>query len=71
MASAASLLDTLLSWAHEKGLDAVYLGTTAQFQAAHRFYEKNGFVEVAKEALPSAFPVMGVDSRFYRYAVRP
>ncbi len=67
---AQALLDTLLAWAREKGLDAIYLGTTAQFVAAHRFYEKNGFVEVTKDALPKSFPVMGVDSRFYRYAVR-
>jgi N-acetylglutamate synthase-like GNAT family acetyltransferase len=68
---AKALLDTLLTWAEEKGLDAVYLGTTAQFLAAHRFYENNGFVEVPKHTLPKAFPLMGVDSRFYRYAVRP
>ena len=66
---ARALLDTLLSWAREKGLDVIYLGTTAQFSAAHRFYEKSGFVEVAKEALPTTFPIMAVDTRFYKYAV--
>jgi N-acetylglutamate synthase-like GNAT family acetyltransferase len=66
---AASLLDTVLAWAREKGFRVIYLGTTAQFLAAHRFYEKNGFEAVARESLPDAFPVMGVDSRFYRFAV--
>jgi N-acetylglutamate synthase-like GNAT family acetyltransferase len=64
---ARALLTTALSWARSNGVSAIYLGTTAQFTAAHRFYEKNGFVEVPKESLPASFPVMAVDSRFYRY----
>jgi N-acetylglutamate synthase-like GNAT family acetyltransferase len=66
---ARALLETLLAWARSKGVSEIYLGTTAQFLAAHRFYEKNGFVEVPKETLPASFPIMAVDSRFYRYAV--
>jgi hypothetical protein len=30
----------------------ILLGTTAKFIAAHRFYEKNGFVQVEKTSLP-------------------
>lgn len=63
---AQGLLDTLLQWAAAQAVAEVYLGTTAQFLAAHRFYEKNGFAEVDRAALPPAFPVMAVDSRFYR-----
>lgn len=63
---AGQLLDTLLLWCAQQGLGDIYLGTTAQFLAAHRFYEKHGFSLVAKEALPARFPVMAVDSRFYR-----
>ncbi|MBB2688201.1 UNVERIFIED_ORG: RimJ/RimL family protein N-acetyltransferase [Rhizobium etli] len=37
------------------------------FVAAHRFYEKNGFTEIARSALPRAFPLMAVDNKFYRY----
>ena len=48
---------------------AVYLGTTAKFLAAHRFYEKNGFREIAREALPDSFPVMAVDTKFYTLAL--
>ena len=44
----------------------VYLGTTAKFLAAHRFYEKNGFVEIDHSELPESFPVMVVDTKFYR-----
>ncbi|MGO7422080.1 GNAT family N-acetyltransferase, partial [Rhizobium ruizarguesonis] len=46
-----------------------FLGTTDKFVAAHRFYEKNGFTEIAKSALPRTFPLMAVDSKFYRYKV--
>jgi N-acetylglutamate synthase-like GNAT family acetyltransferase len=63
---AHALLDALFSWAENKGLAEIFLGTTDKFLAAHRFYEKNGFVEIAKTELPPAFPVMSVDSRFYR-----
>jgi hypothetical protein len=47
---------------------AIYLGTTAEFIAAHKFYEKNGFTEVPKANLPETFPVMAVDTKFYMYA---
>ena len=62
---AAKLLDALLSQARRGGLGRVFLGTTDAFKAAHRFYEKNGFVEIVREDLPDAFPVMAVDSKFY------
>jgi N-acetylglutamate synthase-like GNAT family acetyltransferase len=59
------LLETLINWSQQKGLNSVYLGTTEQFKAAHRFYEKNGFIEIKKNQLPSQFPVMKVDTKFY------
>ncbi|MCG8634326.1 MAG: GNAT family N-acetyltransferase [Desulfobacterales bacterium] len=63
------LLSVLLDWCGNKGFRDIFLGTTEKFLAAHRFYEKNGFSEVAKRALPSRFPVMEVDTRFYHYPV--
>lgn len=62
---AALLLNTLLEEALSRGVKDIYLGTTDTFLAAHRFYEKNGFTEVAKAQLPDSFPVMAVDSKFY------
>lgn len=62
---AQGLLATLLAWAAERGLREIYLGTTPQFLAAHRFYEKNGFTQLPKAELPAAFPIMEVDTRFY------
>ncbi len=67
---AQSLLDGLLEWSAARGLLEVFLGTTEKFLAAHRFYERNGFSEVRRADLPAAFPVMAVDSRFYRIGVR-
>jgi N-acetylglutamate synthase-like GNAT family acetyltransferase len=64
---ARRLLDELLRWCTERSVSEVYLGTTAKFLAAHRFYEKNGFKEIAKPLLPPAFPIMAVDTKFYSH----
>jgi N-acetylglutamate synthase-like GNAT family acetyltransferase len=64
---AQALLNTLLSWAREKELQEIFLGTTDQFHAAHRFYEKNHFQRVPVDSLPAAFSRMAVDSIFYKY----
>lgn len=63
---ARRLLDTLLAHARETGFTTVLLGTTERFEAAHRFYEKHGFTLVDAATLPSAFPRMALDTRFYR-----
>jgi GNAT superfamily N-acetyltransferase len=62
---AARLLETLVGWCRLHGIHDVYLGTTASFLAAHRFYEKNGFMEIGTSELPAAFPIMKVDTKFY------
>lgn len=62
---ARQLLECLLEAAQRRGLQRIYLGTTANFLAAHRFYEKHGFELVEKNALPASFPLMAVDTRFY------
>lgn len=63
--TAQALINTLLQWAKQKRLQAVFLGTIDTMKAAHRFYQKNGFVEIGKEQLPGNFPVMAVDNRFF------
>lgn len=60
------LLDYLFAHAREKGFKEIWLGTTEKFIAAHRFYERNNFTEILKASLPKAFPVMQVDTKFYR-----
>ena len=62
---AGKLLDALLAHARVQGVSEIFLGTTEKFLAAHRFYEKKGFTELQKAALPEAFPMMAVDSKFY------
>ncbi|BAQ47912.1 GNAT family acetyltransferase [Methylobacterium aquaticum] len=66
---AQALLHRLIDDARVQGLREIFLGTTEQFRAAHRFYDKNGFHAVAADTLPSAFPRMAIDTRFYRLAL--
>jgi N-acetylglutamate synthase-like GNAT family acetyltransferase len=67
--TATRLLATLFAWARDSGVGEIFLGTTAKFTAAHRFYAKSGFSEIAKSELPPAFPVMSVDTRFFHRRV--
>jgi len=67
--TAAKLLERLFAHAANVALSEIYLGTTEKFLAAHRFYEKHGFVQVEKAELPEAFLFMKVDTRFYRRGV--
>jgi N-acetylglutamate synthase-like GNAT family acetyltransferase len=64
---AKQLLDHLFTWCQTRSVREIYLGTTAKFLAAHRFYEKNGFFEISRAELPDAFPVMVVDTKFYKF----
>jgi N-acetylglutamate synthase-like GNAT family acetyltransferase len=66
---AAKLLDQLVAHARSRGTEDIYLGTNPALLAAHRFYEKNGFNAVAEADLPTSFPLMKVDSIFYRLAL--
>jgi N-acetylglutamate synthase-like GNAT family acetyltransferase len=63
--TAKKLLDALVAHAAERGIKRIFLGTTDKFVAAHRFYERHGFAEIARGDLPASFPVMAVDSKFY------
>lgn len=63
---AKALLDTTIAWCKQKQVQEIFLGTTAAYHAAHRFYEKNHFFLVGRELLPKQFPIMAVDSKFYR-----
>ncbi|MBC7938183.1 MAG: GNAT family N-acetyltransferase [Chitinophagaceae bacterium] len=65
-ALAARLLDRLLQHAQLHGVRQIFLGTTERFLAAHRFYEKQGFIRTSPDQLPEAFPRMAVDTRFYQ-----
>lgn len=59
------LLDELKQWCKLKRVKAIFLGTIDSMYAAHRFYQKNGFVELLKTELPVKFPLMRVDNKFF------
>lgn len=63
---AFKLLQALLAWARFSGVRRLYFGSTAQFMAAHRFYEKHDFSLIAREQLPTGFPARPVDTHFYQ-----
>jgi len=66
LGTSRQLLNRLLTWAKGHHLREIFLGTTPFFLAAHRFYEKNSFTEIDVSRLPAAFPIMKVDTKFYR-----
>jgi N-acetylglutamate synthase-like GNAT family acetyltransferase len=63
------LLDKLIDWCRQKDINKVYLGTVEQLHAAKRFYERNGFVKVEKDTLPETFPLMPVDTEFFKLII--
>lgn len=64
--SASGPCGTLPTKLDGRGVRTIYLGTTAIMSAAHRFYEKHGYVLIDGGELPASFPRMRVDTRFYR-----
>lgn len=64
------LLKKAIIWAEQKNVNVIYLGTTEKFKAAHRFYERNKFQEISMEDLPSNFPKVHVDNKFYKLNIR-
>ncbi len=62
---AQQLLNALLDYSRKKNITHLYLGTSAVLKAAHRFYERNGFVLTSIEYFPPYFPRMAVDTMFY------
>jgi len=60
------LLDHVVDWCRQKGIDEIFLGTFDKLEAAQRFYCRNGFELIPKQSLPAAFPLMQVDNRFFK-----
>lgn len=61
---AQQLLETLITYCYENGIEEVYLGTVSILKAALRFYERNLFKIIDKEDLPAKFPLMSADNVF-------
>ena len=64
---AQRLMEELWRWAAQKKMHTIYLGTVENLIAAHHFYEKNGFERIDRSSLPPQFPVLEIDTRFYKY----
>lgn len=62
---AGLLLKTLEEHARRHGIAEIFLGTTEQFKAAHRFYERHGYTAIDADRLPLTFVRLAVDTRFY------
>jgi len=61
---AQKLLEILIAYCHETGIEEVYLGTVSILKAALRFYERNHFEIIEKKQLPAKFPLMSADNVF-------
>ncbi|KAF2338478.1 GNAT family N-acetyltransferase [Flavobacterium tistrianum] len=68
---AQQLLEQLIEYSKENGIKDLYLGTVTLLQAALRFYEKNSFVTIPKDALPVDFPLMKPDNVFCHLNLNP
>jgi len=67
---AQNLLNGLITYCKARGITDLYLGTVDILKAAIRFYERNGFVALEKQDLPSAFPIMSADNVFYHLEIK-
>ncbi|MCA6066305.1 GNAT family N-acetyltransferase [Chryseobacterium sp. RG1] len=61
---AQKLLEILIDYCYENGIEEVYLGTVSILKAALCFYERNHFKIIDKELLPAKFPLMSADNVF-------
>lgn len=68
---AQQLLEKLIQYSEKNGLSHLYLGTVSILQAALRFYERNNFITIPKEALPDDFPLMRPDNVFCHLPLNP
>jgi len=67
---AQHLLDTAIEWMRAKNVKEVFLGTIDLFEAARKFYLKNGFIQIDPNDLPAAFPRMRLDTTFFQKQIR-
>ncbi len=65
----SKLLAHFFCEAQARGIREIYLGTRGSFSAAHRFYERHGFIRFSKTDLPSRFPIIPQDTRFYHLSI--
>lgn len=62
---AQQLMHHLVKASLKHGFDELFLGTVDALDAAQRFYIKNGFKPIRREALPKQFQFNRLDTHFY------
>lgn len=62
---AQKLFDILIDKAKKMNIKQLYLDTPLIANAAHRFYERNGFVETSRDKLPTAYKFVEMPLKFY------
>jgi N-acetylglutamate synthase-like GNAT family acetyltransferase len=67
---AEGLLAALLEHAGRSGMQALWLGTSARFARAHRFYARHGFRRVARAEIPGGFVFLPMDDLLFHRPVR-
>lgn len=60
-----ALYETAMSFVQSRHFRRVLLDTPSVAKASHRFYERAGFVRIAKDALPFAYTYPDRDSLLY------
>lgn len=68
---AQNLMDTALHHTRTKSYRRILLGTLERYGAALRFYQRNGFTEIAAADLPAYFPRAPHDTKFYDLILPP
>lgn len=68
---AQRLFETLLRYAQQKDYQELWLDTPPPAQAAHRFYERNGFELMPKEDVPKSYKLPAIkDLKIYRLNIK-
>jgi GNAT superfamily N-acetyltransferase len=65
LGAAQQLLETLIEYCKKQEITDLYLGTVDMLKAAHRFYERNGFIKMKSEEMPVYFPRMMGENVYY------
>lgn len=66
---AQMLMSTAVKWCASRKVEKIFLATNDKMTVAQKFYKKNGFIEINKSELPSAFPITPVATNFYRRVI--
>ena len=66
MGLANKLVEKLFQQAKKHQFKSIYIGTLDSFHWAHRFYQKHGFQQIPRKALPANFEADPLDSVFWK-----